>query len=203
MIGLLRGVLLDFSARGDHAAEALLDVGGVGYRVVVPAGAFRDLGEIGATVAVHVHTHVREDAIVLYGFASRDQRDCFEVLIAAHGIGPAVALAILSVHTPDALRAAVAAGERDAFTLVPGIGPKTAARLLVELDSRLGPPTAQAAYPTGVAARTGGVHGDVRAALAGLGYGNEEIRAVLAALPADGVVEDLLRVALRDLAALR
>ena len=113
-----------------------------------------------------VHTHVREDAIVLFGFASRDERDCFEALIATHGVGPAVALAILSVHSPSHLRRAIASDDVDALTLVPGIGKKTAARLLIELKARLDldlTEPALAAVASGT--RGGSVRAEVRAAL--------------------------------------
>ncbi len=204
MIGSLRGVLLDRSVRRDNGAEILLEVGGVGYRVVVPAGALDVLGELGAPVFVHVHTHVREDAIVLYGFPSRVERQCFEVLIGAHGVGPAVALAMLSVHSPVALRRIVDAEDIDALSMVPGIGPKTARRLVIELKSRLevdddvGLSVVGPALDEGTATRQ-----EVRAALAGLGYAADEIRRSLAALPTDGSVEDLLRMALRELATAR
>ncbi|HLH46447.1 MAG TPA: Holliday junction branch migration protein RuvA, partial [Acidimicrobiales bacterium] len=137
MIGSLRGTLADRRPRGDHALELLVEVHGVGYRVLASsrlAGA-----ELGAPLFLHVHTHVREDALVLYGFPSRDELDCFEALIAAHGVGPAVALSVLGVHTPGALRRAVATQDIDALTLVPGIGRKTAARLALDLASHLGP----------------------------------------------------------------
>ncbi|MGH9121944.1 MAG: Holliday junction branch migration protein RuvA, partial [Acidimicrobiales bacterium] len=192
--------LAHLSPKGDHAAEALLEVGGVGYRVVLPAGVLSGR-EAGAEVALHVHTHVREDAIVLYGFSSREQRDCFEALIATHGVGPAVALAMLSVHSPAALRGAVAGGDVAALTLVPGVGLKTAQRLLVELASRLGPESGD----TRVLIEMGRAseRDDVRAALVALGYGAEEIRGALARLPGDGRPEDLVRLALRDLSTRR
>lgn len=205
MIGSLRGVLLDRSARRDPTAEILLEVGGVGYRVIVPAGALGVLGELGAAAFVHVHTHVREDAIVLYGFPTRAERQCFEVLIGTHGVGPAVALAMLSVHSPVALRRIVDAEDIDALSLVPGIGPKTARRLVIDLKSRLEPDDDDAGLA--VVGRAQGeeaaARGEVRAALAGLGYAADEIRRSLAALPPDGSVESLLRLALRELAAAR
>lgn len=211
MIGSLRGVLLDRSARGDQSGELLLEVGGVGYRVVVPGGTLVRFGELGAPAFVHVHTHVREDAIVLYGFGTRDERACFEALIGAHGVGPAVALALLSVHSPAALRRAVATDDLDALMLVPGIGKKTAARLLIELKARLDLDLDfdQADLALVGTAGTGGGPGpagtryEVRAALAGLGYGQDEVRDVLAGLSDEGTVEDLLRSALRQLAGAR
>lgn len=208
MIGSLRGTLAERVPRGDHAAEVLIDVGGVGYRVVMPVAAAVALGDVGRTVSVQVHTHVREDAIVLFGFASADERTCFELLIAAHGVGPAVGLALLSVLRPAALRQAVLAGDADALTTVPGIGKKTAARLLIELrprfdalvDRELTLVTAPGGSPGD---RSGAARQEVRAALLGLGYSAEEIRAVLGSLPVEGSAEELLRYALKELAAAR
>jgi Holliday junction DNA helicase RuvA len=174
--------------------------------VVTPSGAVGQLGELGSAVFLHVHTHVREDAIILFGFPTRDERVCFEALIGAHGVGPAVALAMLSVHSPVALRRAVGSDDADALTLVPGIGPKTAARLLVELKSRLDADEPALALVGAGGRDRGGpaaVRQEVRAALAGLGYAADEIRQTLAGLPADGTVEDLVRLALKDLAAAR
>jgi Holliday junction DNA helicase RuvA len=210
VIGSLRGTVLERLARSDHVGEMLVEVGGVGYRVLVPGGTLVRLGEPGAQVFVHVHTHVREDAIVLYGFATSEERVAFEVLIGTHGVGPAVALALLSVHSPAALRRAVATEDADALCLVPGIGKKTASRLLVELKTRLDldPDLDEAvlavvggpgdAMPASAAARR-----DIRGALVGLGYGHDEVREALAVLPADGAAPDLLRVALRQLARSR
>jgi holliday junction DNA helicase RuvA len=196
VIGSLRGSLIDRWPWREHGAEVLVEVGGVGYRVVTPSGALSRLGEPGATVFLHVHTHVREDAIVLFGFPTRDERVCFEALIGAHGVGPAVALAMLSVHSPAALRRAVGAGDVDALTLVPGIGPKTATRLLVELKSRLDVDEPALTVVGAAAGSTAAVRQEVRAALAGLGYGAEEVRQIMTGLPEEGTVEDLLRVAL-------
>jgi Holliday junction DNA helicase RuvA len=209
VIGSLRGVLLDRAAKpgSGGAAEVLVEVGGVGYRVTVPGGTAAALGELGSPAFLHVHTHVREDAIVLYGFATRDERRCFEALIGAHGVGPSVGLAILSVHGPSALSRILATDEVDSLTLVPGIGKKTAARLLIELKSKLdidlGDDLSIASAP-GVGAQAAlGARAEVRAALTNLGYANEEIRDVVAALPDDGEVADLLKLALRGLAGAR
>jgi Holliday junction DNA helicase RuvA len=205
MIGSLRGVLLDRTPRRDNSAEILLEVGGVGYRLVVPSSALGVLGEPGVAAFVHVHTHVREDAIVLYGFPTRDERQCFEVLIGAHGVGPAVALALLSVHSPVALRRIVAAEDVDALTLVPGVGPKTARRMVIELKSRLDTADDEPALSVvgGATDDAAVTRQEVRAALSGLGYAADEIRQSLAGLPPDGRVEDLLRLALRELAGAR
>lgn len=202
MIGSIRGLLLDRGPKGDVIVEAA----GVGYRINVPASAHGRLGDLGSQVFLHVHTHVREDAIVLYGFPTRDERAAFEVLITTHGVGPAVALAILSVHSPSALRRAVATDDADSLTLVPGIGKKTAARLLLELKAKLD----VADTDLGLVASNGELVGatpsaqaEVRAALAGLGYAADEVREAIRELPEDGTVEDLLRLALRNLAVSR
>ena len=196
MIGSLRGILLDRTARG----EVLVEVAGVGYRVSVPTSSHGVLGELGSPVFLHVHTHVREDALVLYGFSTADERVAFEALLGTHGIGPAVALAILSVHSPSALARAVAADDVDALTLVPGIGKKTAARLLLELKSRLDLPSEVDFSVVTTAAAEASPRNEVRNALAALGYGVEEVREAVRTLPEEGAVEDLLRTALRRLA---
>ena len=202
MIGSLRGRVLDRSARSEHAAELLVEVGGVGYRVTCPPSTLSDL-PVAGEIMVHVHTHVREDAIVLYGFATAEERGCFEALIGAHGVGPSLALAMLSVHRPAALRRAVAAEDLDALSTVPGVGRKTAARLVVELRDRLEPPAGELAGVPTASAGWGTALQEVRSALAGLGYGPEEIRRVVTELPEVGGVEELLRAALRHLAGAR
>lgn len=208
MIGSLRGVLLDRTLRGDHpSGDALIEVGGVGYRVHLAASALARLGELGSPVFLHIHTHVREDAIVLYGFPTRDERRCFESLIAAHGVGPAVALALLSIHSPASLRRAVAADDGAALTLVPGVGAKTASRLLIELKTRLDFDMDGTELAVALVGGTGdapaSARTEVRVALAGLGYGADEVRDALSRLPDDGPLEDLLRSALRHLAGVR
>lgn len=201
MIGSLRGVLLDRSVAG----EVLVEVGGVGYRAAVAPATMAALGALGSPVFLHVHTHVREDALVLYGFATRVERDCFEALLGAHGVGPALALSILAVLSPEALQRALADGDLDALTLVPGVGRKTAARLLIELKSRLDVPdldlAGDGAGEVGAGPRP--VRAELRAALTGLGYEVDEVRDVLRGLPADGELDGLLREALRMLAAAR
>jgi Holliday junction DNA helicase RuvA len=195
VIGSLRGVVID----RDDVGEVLVEVGGVGYRVTVPTSTLVSL-ELGAPTFLHVHTHVRDDAIVLYGFASHDQRRCFEALVGAHGVGPALALAILSAHSPATLQRAVLADDIEALVLVPGVGRKTAARLLIELKARFELPDLDA-EPTAAGRSGAGVRAEVRAALAGLGYGPDEVRQVLQSVPAEGATEEVLRAALRELAA--
>ena len=196
MIGSVRGSVLERAPSG----EVLVEVGGVGYRVLVPLGALPAMAP-GTPAFLFTHLHVREDAMVLYGFPSRDERDTFEVLLGASGVGPKLALAILSVHSPAALRRALLEDDLDALTLVPGVGKRTAQRLLVDLKSRLDVPVVD---PT--EAEAAGPHrarAEVREALTGLGYGTEEVRAVMGQLPDDGAVEDLLRDALRLLSVSR
>lgn len=207
MIGSLRGTLLDRQpARTGAGAEVLLEAGGVGYRVTVPAGTAGVLGDLGGPCFLYVHTVVREDAILLYGFATRDERVCFEALIGAHGVGPGLALAILTVHSPVALRRVLVTDDVDALCLVPGVGKKTAAKLLLELKARLDVADFDGAVVPTVVAATGqppSAHAEVRAALVGLGYAPDEVRASLATLPVDGTASELLRLALRGLAAAR
>jgi Holliday junction DNA helicase RuvA len=192
MIGSVRGTVLERTVAG----EVLVEVGGVGYRCLVPLSALPAVAP-GQPTFLMTHLHVREDAMTLYGFPSRDERDTFEVLIGANGVGPKLALAILSVHPPTALRHAVAEDDLDALCLVPGIGRRTAQKLMVELKSRLGAPDIDLGADDGVAPPA---RAEVRAALTELGYGADEIRAAVGGLPVDGAVEDLLREALRRLA---
>jgi Holliday junction DNA helicase RuvA len=195
MIGSVRGCVVDRSITG----EVLVEVGGVGYRVNVPVRTIPDL-EPGANTFLFTHLHVRDDAMVLFGFPTRDERDTFEALISATGVGPKLALAILSVHTPSALRRCLADDDLDGLVMVPGVGKRTAQRLLIELKSRLDVPDLDLSTPgtNGVSAR-----GEVRDALTGLGYSGEEVRDALGQLPEDGTVEELLRDALRLLGARR
>jgi holliday junction DNA helicase RuvA len=199
VIGSLRGTVLDRPATGD----LLVEVGGVGYRVTVTTGTLSATGEVGAPVFLHVHTHVRDDAIVLFGFATRDERACFEALISAHGVGPSLGVAILSAISPPVLRRAVACDDVDVLTMVPGVGKKTAARLLLELKSKLDVDGDESTLAAVGAAAGNGTRAEVRAALAGLGYGPEEVRDAVRDLPDDGPVEDHLRLALRTLATAR
>ncbi len=199
MIGSLKGTFLAHLGE----SEVLVEVGGVGYRLTVSGATLAALGGIAADVHLFVHTHVREDAIVLYGFVHDDERRCFEVLLGAHGVGPALALAILSQLSPTALTTALVEEDLDALCAVPGVGRKTAARLMIDLKSRLELPElpvgATEMVPGARLART-----EVREALAELGYGPDEIKGALERLGGDDgevSVEDVLRGALRELAA--
>ncbi|HEX3842379.1 MAG TPA: Holliday junction branch migration protein RuvA [Acidimicrobiales bacterium] len=198
MIGSLRGTLIDRPLPG----EVIVEVGGVGYRVSVPSSIFGSLGPNGSEVFLHVHTHVREDAIVLFGFAHADERRCFEALLGAHGVGPSLALAILSALSPASLSTAVLEDDLDTLCLIPGVGKKTAARLLLELKARLDLPTWNPDGPV-ISSEERSARAEVRAALVELGYGPDEIRQALDAVPDDDSVETMVRTALRQLARSR
>ena len=212
MIGLLRGPVVLRTGE----CEVIVDVAGVGYRVTVtPATAAALItagtagtGGMAADASLFVHTHVREDAIVLYGFVHDDERRCFEVLLGSHGVGPALALAIMAVLSPAALSTAVLEDDIETLCTVPGVGRKTAARLLIELKSRLDLPdlsletggaVLSGADPAQRTSRTS--RAEARAALGELGYAPEEIRGALDGLRDDVGVEEMLRLALRELAS--
>jgi Holliday junction DNA helicase RuvA len=198
VIGSLRGVVLERTAE----AEVLLEVGGVGYRVVVTPRTLAAL-EPGAPAFLHVHHHIRDDAQTLYGFLARDERVCFEALLGAHRVGPALALAILGTYSPDELRRIVADGDAAALTLVPGIGKQGAARMLPELKGRFAVPGFE---PVAMSAGNGNgasATQNVAEALSGLGYTTEEIRDALRELSSDADASSLLRDALKVLAVRR
>ena len=194
MIGSLRGTVLERTA----PQSVLIDVGGVGYLCTVTPSTFAEL-EPTVQTFVYVHHHIREDAQTLFAFTRRDERDTFQVLISAHGVGPSMALAILGVHSPRALHDIVATGDIAALTLVPGIGKKSAERIMVEIKSRLAKVDIDLPSSTGSSSTVG----EIREALVGLGYGNEEIREVLRELDNSLSREQLLRDALSLLGARR
>lgn len=200
MIGSLRGRLSDRSSTGEVLIET---AGGVGYRVTVTPRTVATFGSLDSEVYVLTHLAVREDAHTLYGFTSREERVAFEALLGAQGVGPAVALAVLTEFTPYELRQVVATADVDALCRVKGVGKKTAARMVLDLQSRLELPAgdlaAQVAESVVGSAAGGGPHADVRAALGQLGYSNDEIRLALAALPVEGDTGALLKMALAAL----
>ncbi len=203
MIGSLRGTLLDRSIDG----EILIEFNGVGYRVQAGPATSARLGDVGGEVFAWVHHHVREDADTLYGFASKDERDAFEALLGAHGVGPALAMAILSVHPPVNLARVLADDDVAALCLVPGVGKKTAQRLLIELKTKLDiplgePGTGASMVESAPAGSAMAVRADVRGALAELGYLPEEIAEATRELP-EGDAGVLLKEALRRLAGAR
>ena len=194
MIGSLRGTVIERLGPG----QLLIEVAGVGYEVTMTTRAAGALG-IGSTTFVHVHHHVREDTQQLFAFGTAADRTAFKVLIATHGVGPALALSILDVHEPAALADIVARADATALTVVPGIGRKTADRLLVELRSRLDLPVLEAA----VAGSAGAQLAEVRAALEQLGYQPSEIIDVMRGLDPAVDAATSLRTALGALGARR
>jgi Holliday junction DNA helicase RuvA len=198
MIGSLRGTVIERHASG----EILLEVGGVGYRVSVTLPTIASVAG-GAPLFLFTHQHVREDALVLYGFVTRDERETFEALIGATGVGPKLALSILSVHPPAALRRVFIEDDADALTLVPGVGKRTAQRLLVECKSRLELPDVDLVGDDVADGTPAAARAEVRAALTGLGYNDSEVAAVLRGLPDADDAETLLRDALKSLAGAR
>ena len=193
MIGSLRGTVVE------NLGEVLLEVGGVGYRIsVTPATAAQV--DVGTETLLYIHHYQREDHQALYGFSSRTEREAFSVLLATHGVGPALALAVLATHSPQQLTQIVSSGDVAALTMVSGVGKKTAERLLIELRNRWSIPELAEAGSAGSSAQS-----DVREALAGLGYGAEEIRAAMASVAEEATPEtksaELLRLALASLGA--
>lgn len=188
MIGQLNGVLLD-----KQPPDILVDVQGVGYEIQAPMTTFYDLPAVGQRVRLHTHLVVREDAHQLFGFATLDERRLFRELIRISGVGPRIALAVLSGLSVADLSRAVADQETAPLTRVPGIGKKTAERLLLELKGRLAPATGA------TAAGTPSTDGDVLRALVALGYSEKEARSATGKLEAGIGVEDGIREALKTL----
>ena len=189
MIGRLHGTLLDKSP-----PQILLDVGGVGYEVDVPMSTLYDLPAVGQAVTLLIHTVIREDAHLLYGFATAAERGTFRELLKISGIGPRIALAVLSGLSVSEIAQAVTQQDTARFTRVPGIGKKTAERLLLELKGKLG------ADLGGAATAAAGSASDVLQALIALGYSEREAAAAAKALPEGCSVDDGIRQALKSLA---
>jgi Holliday junction DNA helicase RuvA len=194
MIGSLRGVIVERNLDG----TILLEVAGIGYLVTVSQRAIPEL-EPGSSAFLLIHHHIREDAQTLFGFTSKDDKATFQVLLATHGVGPALAMSVLATHPAASLVDIVANNDIAALQLVPKVGKKTAERLIVELKNRLsldildGDGVGASGAASSVA--------EVREALAGLGYATEEIREVLRVLPTDADSATLLRDALKSLGA--
>ena len=195
MIGSLRGVLEERLEDG----QVLVEVAGVGYRVTVTPTTSVSVGEVGQEIFLHIHHHFRESDQTLFGFLSRQERRCFETLLSAHGVGPSLALAVLGVHGPNELVRLIAEEDVSSLCLVPGIGKKTASRLLIELKDSLDISAELDAVNTGTGADRRSAMVEVQEALGGLGYSLEEIRPVLADLAGDDP-SVLLREALQRLA---
>jgi Holliday junction DNA helicase RuvA len=193
MIGLLRGKLIE-----KRPNQALLDVGGVGYQVQIPLSTFAGLGALHAETTLLIHTHVREDALALYGFVTAREKQCFELLISASGVGPSLALKILSGMSIEQLVPAIRKGDLVQLVRIPGVGRKTAERIVVELRDKL---AAVDVPEAGKPATRSQLEADVASALVNLGYDERSVeRAIEKARGAGGAdFEVLLRGALQIL----
>ncbi len=204
MIGRLSGTLVQ-----SDPGSVVLDVAGVGYEVQIPLSTFYELPEPGdpAPVVLHIHTHVRAEALQLFGFARREERQAFERLIGISGVGPRLALAFLSGIGVQDLAAAVQQGDRTRLQRIPGVGKKTAERVLLELKDRLGfdePPRKHPAGTPGAASSSGsGPREDAVSALLNLGYARDRaeraVDAAVAGADPPAKLETVLRSALRQL----
>ncbi|HEX6843751.1 MAG TPA: Holliday junction branch migration protein RuvA [Actinomycetota bacterium] len=184
MIAFLEGEVVEKAA-----GRLVLGVGGVGYDLLVPSSVLTALPAVGRTARVHTRMVVREDSITLYGFASPDQRELFDLLTSVTGVGPKVAVAFLSALAPDAIRRAVVTGDADALTVVPGVGKKVAQRVVLDLRDKLGGQGDLVVE---------GPLADVREALLALGLTPVEASEAMASIEVDGKpTEELLREALR------
>ncbi|WP_315503564.1 Holliday junction branch migration protein RuvA [Actinomyces radicidentis] len=204
MIASLRGTVASVSLTG-----AVIEVGGVGMSVLATPATLAAL-RVGEEAALATELIVREDSLTLYGFADADERDCFRVLLGAKGVGAKLALAMLAVHTPDALRRAVASQDVAALKRVPGLGPKGAQRVIIDVGDKLGPVTGADAPLAPGAADAPAADGaepnpDVVAALVQLGWNEAAASQAVATVEADGAesgepalsVPELLRASLR------
>ncbi len=197
MIGLLRGRLLE-----KRPNQVILDVGGVGYLVAIPLSTFAVLGELHGEVTLLIHTHVREDAFSLYGFLSAREKHLFELLLGASGVGPSLALKILSGMNVEELVPAIRGGDLARLTKIPGVGRKTAERMVVELKDKLDDVAVEAEKPA--PASPAGVEADVKSALVNLGYDERTAEAAVAEAKREAGAasfEKLLRVTLTTLSA--
>lgn len=190
MIGRLHGKLIEKTP-----PQVLVDVGGVGYEVDVPMSTFCNLPAEGSEITLLTHFIVREDAQLLYGFATAAERQTFRALIRISGVGPRIALAVLSGMSTQDLADAVEQGNATLLTRVPGIGKKTADRLVLELKGKL---AGNAFAPAGGAASA--AQADILSALMALGYSEREAQAIVRALPAEVTVSEGIRLALKALA---
>jgi len=196
MIGRLRGTLLE-----KQPPQLLLDVGGVGYEISAPMTTFYELPETGNEIVLHTHLAVREDAHVLYGFLQEQDRWLFRALVKVSGVGPKLALAILSGMSADEFAGCVQGGDAASLTRVPGVGKKTAERLVVEMRDRLKDWQGVALVPEGTTLpgepATDALK-DAIGALVSLGYKPQEASRMVSAVDSDGLPgEEIIRLALR------
>lgn len=191
MIASVRGKLIFMSV--DHA---VVDTGGIGWMIFAPRNVLSNLGEIGGEVLLYTYMHIREDVMALYGFATIDQRHLFETLLSVSGVGPRVALSLLSSGPPDEVRIAIAGGDTARLSRVPGIGKKMAERIALELKGKVAVAGVESAMPTPAVSAA---NADLSETLVSLGFSAAEANAAIAALPADAptALEDRLRIALR------
>jgi holliday junction DNA helicase RuvA len=197
MIGLLRGRLLE-----KRPNQVIVDVTGVGYLVAIPLSTFAALGELHGEVTLLIHTHVREDALSLYGFLSQREKHLFELLLGASGVGPSLALKILSGMNVEELVPAIRSGDLGRLTKIPGVGRKTAERMVLELRDKLETVAFEAEKPS--PASPAGVEADVKSALLNLGYDERAADAALSEAKHEAGAanfEKLLRVTLAALSA--
>jgi Holliday junction DNA helicase RuvA len=198
VIAYLRGRILE-----KHPNRLVVDVNGVGYDVFVPLSTFYGLGDAGSEIVLRIHTHVREDALALYGFATALEQDLFERLISISGIGPKLALAVLSGIEPLELMRAIERGDVARLTNIPGVGKKTSERIVLELKDRLPRVQAAAAAADATVAEPSTVRDDVLSALVNLGYhrplAEKAVASAIKVMP-DGGFERTLKQALRELA---
>ena len=198
MIGQLRGRLTD-----KRPNQILVDVGGVGYIVQVPLSTYAVLGELHAEVTLLIHTHVREDAFSLYGFLSSREKHFFEMLLSASGVGPSLALKILSGMSVEELVPAIRNSDLGRLTKIPGVGRKTAERMVVELKDKLDAVTVEAAERP-AASSPAGIEADVVSALVNLGYDARTAEAAVGEAKRETGTknfEQLLRTSLQVLSA--
>ena len=197
MIGFLRGRVVRNT--GD---QVVLETGGVGYLVNIPATAREKVGQLGSTVEVHVHTHVREDQLALYGFGTPDELELFERLIQVDGVGPKVGLAILSAASLDVLKRSILADDVSPIRRAPGVGPRTAQKVIIDLKPRLEAEAALLAIPRAAAAAGDGeVPRQVESALRGLGFTAQQAKQGLEAVDwkSQPSAQEALAAALRAL----
>jgi Holliday junction DNA helicase RuvA len=192
MIALLRGILVE-----KHPNQVILDVGGVGYDVTIPISTFAKLPAAGAEARLRVHTHVREDAFLLYGFLSQDEKNLFEKLISVSNIGPGLAIKVLSGMEAGELVGAIRRGEIEKLVRIPGVGKKTAERIVLELRDKLPAPVSEAAEQAQPALSS--LDEDVLSALMNLGCARPQAEAAVRKARANGApaeFEPLFRKAL-------
>jgi holliday junction DNA helicase RuvA len=196
MIASIHGVL-----EASKVGQAIIRVGGFSVRVFVPISTLNQLGDVGSEVSLYTHFQVREDGMALYGFVGEEERDAFEQLIAVSGVGPKVALALLSVMDARTLFKAIADEDQQRLALAPGVGKRLAARLVLELKGKL-PSLAALGGAASAGSASGRIQAEVLEALMGLGYSAAEAQAALAKIPQDRAMtlEEQVTFALRSFA---